>query len=67
LVIITAGVNEKTGGATDRTTLRAGYGCLKQMPRFTRASFRNFKQWRRRRSCSSSPILPTRLPMWFAY
>ncbi len=48
-------------------TLRAGCGCWTPTPQFTRASFRSFAQWCRRRSSLSLPILRIRWPMWFAY
>jgi L-lactate dehydrogenase len=52
LVMITAGANEKTGGATDRNDPAGRLRLLEPMPQFTRASSRGFAQWRRRRSSS---------------
>ena len=63
LVIITAGVNEKAGGATDRSDPRgpaaaARHQRLGSTPTWCRSSSRS-----RRRRCSwSSPTRPTRWP-----
>ena len=52
LVMITAGVNEKTGGATDRND-PAGCGCSTPMSTSTRISCRGFTPSHRRPSRSS--------------
>jgi shikimate 5-dehydrogenase len=52
LVMITAGQMKRRAALPTGMTLRAGCGCLKPMPQFTRASSRGFAQWRRRRSSS---------------
>jgi L-lactate dehydrogenase len=58
LVLITAGINEQAGGATDRSD---DAGRLRLLG--TNADvYREIVPRRRRRSCSSLPIRPTRSP-----
>ncbi len=64
--MITAGANEKTGGATDRNDPAGRLRLLDTNAAIYKTSFRSFTQWRRRRSSLSSPILRIRWPMWFA-
>ena len=59
VVLITAGVNEKTGGATDRNDPQGRLRLLERMPPSIETSFRKSCALRRRQSSSPSPIRPT--------
>jgi hypothetical protein len=49
IVVVTAGVNEKAGGATDRNDPPDGCACSTRMSTSCRTSSRVLRSWRRRR------------------
>lgn len=63
VVLITSGVNEKTGGATDRNDPEGRLRLLERTPRSIERSFRESSAPLRKRSWLPSAIRPTPLPM----